>query len=78
MAATLRIPTSGMVLFSIPEMVARLMPCRCASWRCESPAALRRFLINLGQAWVKAFFELYGVEPDEQRMKFYCLLDKFF
>lgn len=33
---------------------------------------------ELGQAWVKPFFELYGVEPDEQRLKFYCLLDEFF
>ncbi|NMX93345.1 APH(3')-II family aminoglycoside O-phosphotransferase [Pseudomonas sp. WS 5027] len=33
---------------------------------------------NLGQAWVKHFFEQYGVEPDEQRIKFYCLLDEFF
>lgn len=33
---------------------------------------------ELGQAWVKPFFERYGVEPDEQRMKFYCLLDEFF
>ncbi|KWU50962.1 aminoglycoside 3'-phosphotransferase [Pseudomonas palleroniana] len=40
--------------------------------------AARSIERNLGQAWVKAFFELYGVEPDEQRMKFYCLLDEFF
>jgi aminoglycoside 3'-phosphotransferase-2 len=33
---------------------------------------------DLALAWVKAFFELYGVEPDEQRIKFYCLLDEFF
>lgn len=33
---------------------------------------------ELGQAWVKPFFELYGVEPDVQRLKFYCLLDEFF
>ena len=25
----------------------------------------------------EAIFEVYGVEPDEQRMKFYCLLDEF-
>lgn len=40
--------------------------------------AARSIERNLGQAWVKPFFELYGVEPDEQRMKFYCLLDEFF
>ncbi|WP_404822342.1 APH(3')-II family aminoglycoside O-phosphotransferase [Pseudomonas azadiae] len=40
--------------------------------------AARSIERNLGQAWVKPFFELYGAEPDEQRMKFYCLLDEFF
>lgn len=40
--------------------------------------AARSIERNLGQAWVKPFFEVYGVEPDEQRMKFYCLLDEFF
>jgi len=33
---------------------------------------------NLGPEWVRPFFELYGVEPDERRMAFYCLLDEFF
>lgn len=40
--------------------------------------AARSIERNLGQAWVKPFFEFYGVEPDVQRMKFYCLLDEFF
>lgn len=40
--------------------------------------AARSIESNLGQEWVKPFFEVYGVEPDEQRMKFYCLLDEFF
>ncbi|MCK3864333.1 APH(3')-II family aminoglycoside O-phosphotransferase [Pseudomonas sp. B329] len=40
--------------------------------------AARSIERNLGQAWMKPFFEVYGVEPDEQRMKFYCLLDEFF
>jgi aminoglycoside 3'-phosphotransferase II len=40
--------------------------------------AARSIERNLGPAWVKPFFELYGIEPDEQRMKFYCLLDEFF
>lgn len=25
----------------------------------------------------EALFQVYGVEPDEQRLKFYCLLDEF-
>lgn len=33
---------------------------------------------NLGQAWVAPFFREYGVEPDHERMAFYCLLDEFF
>ncbi|MCF5686408.1 APH(3')-II family aminoglycoside O-phosphotransferase [Pseudomonas sp. PA-1-3F] len=40
--------------------------------------AARSIESNLGLAWVRPFFEAYGVEPDEQRMKFYCLLDEFF
>ncbi|WP_460114248.1 APH(3')-II family aminoglycoside O-phosphotransferase [Pseudomonas sp. H3_G03] len=40
--------------------------------------AARSIERNLGQAWVKPFFQVYGVEPDEQRLKFYCLLDEFF
>ncbi|MGX5793668.1 APH(3')-II family aminoglycoside O-phosphotransferase [Pseudomonas sp. E2-15] len=40
--------------------------------------AARSIERNLGPEWVKPFFERYGVEPDEQRMRFYCLLDEFF
>ena len=40
--------------------------------------AARSIERNLGLEWVKPFFELYGVEPDEQRITFYCLLDEFF
>lgn len=40
--------------------------------------AARSIERNLGLEWVKPFFELYGVEPDERRMRFYCLLDEFF
>jgi aminoglycoside 3'-phosphotransferase-2 len=40
--------------------------------------AARSIERNVGQAWVNPFFEQYGVEPDEQRIQFYCLLDEFF
>lgn len=33
---------------------------------------------NLGSEWVAPFFTAYGIEPDEERMNFYCLLDEFF
>ncbi|MDF3831584.1 aminoglycoside 3'-phosphotransferase [Cupriavidus basilensis] len=40
--------------------------------------AARSIARNLGQAWVAPFFRDYGVEPDERRIAFYCLLDEFF
>ena len=40
--------------------------------------AARSIERNLGLEWVRPFFELYGVEPDERRVRFYCLLDEFF
>ena len=33
---------------------------------------------NLGEAWVAPFFRAYGIEPDKQRIAFYCLLDEFY
>ncbi|MGE8639072.1 MAG: APH(3')-II family aminoglycoside O-phosphotransferase [Achromobacter sp.] len=33
---------------------------------------------NVGEEWVAPFFREYGVAPDAQRIKFYCLLDEFF
>ena len=33
---------------------------------------------NLGEQWLPLFFEVYGVEPDLQRIAFYQLLDEFF
>nr|WP_315846214.1 APH(3') family aminoglycoside O-phosphotransferase [uncultured Achromobacter sp.] len=33
---------------------------------------------NVGEAWVAPFFREYGVAPDAQRIKFYCLLDECF
>jgi len=38
----------------------------------------RSIASNLGQMWVEPFFREYGVEPDHQRIAFYCLLDEFF
>ncbi|MFM0730563.1 aminoglycoside 3'-phosphotransferase [Paraburkholderia sediminicola] len=38
----------------------------------------RSIVRNLGQDWVEPFFREYGVEPDHQRIAFYCLLDEFF
>jgi aminoglycoside 3'-phosphotransferase-2 len=40
--------------------------------------AARSIERNLGQAWVAPFFRAYGVEPDQQRIAFYCLLDEFY
>lgn len=40
--------------------------------------AVRSIERNLGQAWVAPFFRAYGVEPDQQRIAFYCLLDEFY
>lgn len=40
--------------------------------------AARSIAFNLGEQWVGAFFDAYGVQPDAQRMAFYCLLDEFF
>lgn len=33
---------------------------------------------NLGEQWVPAFFEAYGVQPDLRKIAFYQLLDEFF
>ncbi|EJN27605.1 APH(3')-II family aminoglycoside O-phosphotransferase [Pseudomonas sp. GM80] len=33
---------------------------------------------NLGEQWLPAFFEAYGVQPDQRRIAFYQLLDEFF
>lgn len=33
---------------------------------------------NLGGEWVTPFFDAYGIEPDEEKIKYYCLLDEFF
>lgn len=40
--------------------------------------AARSIARNLGQAWVAPFFRAYGVEPDQRRIAFYCLLDEFY
>lgn len=40
--------------------------------------AARSIERNLGPAWVAPFFREYGVEPDQQRIAFYCLLDEFY
>ncbi|MFD4838537.1 APH(3')-II family aminoglycoside O-phosphotransferase [Achromobacter sp. NPDC058515] len=40
--------------------------------------AARSIARNLGQEWVAPFFRAYGMEPDEKRLAFYCLLDEFF
>ena len=40
--------------------------------------AARSIERNLGPAWVAPFFRTYGVEPDQQRIAFYCLLDEFY
>lgn len=40
--------------------------------------AARSIARNVGEEWVAPFFRKYGVAPDAQRIKFYCLLDEFF
>lgn len=40
--------------------------------------AARSIAHNLGQEWVAPFFSAYGMQPDEGRLAFYCLLDEFF
>jgi len=33
---------------------------------------------NFGAEWTKIFFEIYGIEPDWEKINFYQLLDEFF
>ena len=40
--------------------------------------AARSIERNLGREWIEPFFRSYGVEPDNRRLAFYCLLDEFF
>lgn len=40
--------------------------------------AARSIERNLGREWVAPFYRAYGVQPDKQRIAFYCLLDEFF
>lgn len=40
--------------------------------------AAHSITVNLGEQWLTLFFEIYGVEPDQQRIAFYQLLDEFF
>jgi aminoglycoside phosphotransferase len=40
--------------------------------------AARSIDYNFGAAWIKPFFEAYGVEPDPAKVAFYQLLDEFF
>lgn len=40
--------------------------------------AARSIERNLGHEWIAPFFCDYGIEPDERRLAFYCLLDEFF
>jgi aminoglycoside 3'-phosphotransferase-2 len=40
--------------------------------------AARSIERNLGAEWVTPFFHEYGVERDQQRIAFYCLLDEFY
>ncbi|MFJ3459845.1 APH(3')-II family aminoglycoside O-phosphotransferase [Achromobacter spanius] len=40
--------------------------------------AARSIERNLGREWIQPFFRSYGVEPDDRRLAFYCLLDEFF
>ena len=40
--------------------------------------AARSIERNLGAEWAAPYFQEYGIAADEQRLKFYCLLDEFF
>lgn len=40
--------------------------------------AARSIERNFGREWVALFFRQYGMMPDQQRIRFYCLLDEFF
>lgn len=40
--------------------------------------AARSVARNLGDEWVAAFFDAYGVSPDAERIRFYQLLDEFY
>ncbi|MBB1594303.1 APH(3')-II family aminoglycoside O-phosphotransferase [Achromobacter sp. UMC46] len=40
--------------------------------------AARSIARNVGEQWVPPFFRAYGIAPDAQRIRFYCLLDEFF
>ena len=40
--------------------------------------AARSIERNFGREWVALFFRQYGMVPDRQRIRFYCLLDEFF
>jgi len=33
---------------------------------------------NFGENWGKTVFEIYGIEPDWEKIDFYRLLDEFF
>jgi aminoglycoside phosphotransferase len=38
----------------------------------------RSILHNFGEDWTQNIFEIYGIEPDLQKLHFYRLLDEFF
>lgn len=40
--------------------------------------AARSIEHNLGREWIAPFYRAYGMQPDDQRIAFYCLLDEFF
>lgn len=40
--------------------------------------AWRTIARGLGEEWTAVFFRLYGIVPDERRLRFFCLLDEFF